>query len=116
MASDSSNARLLLVEDDLDNRDLTRELLECAGHTVVAAASGAEALACAQREKFQLVITDVGLPDVNGVELARQLRAIQPQIGVVLLSGYSIPSSTLPGAEMLEKPVEPETLERVVQK
>lgn len=112
----SGSASLLLVEDDLDNRDLTRELLEYAGHTVVATATGAEAFEALSRERFAVLITDVGLPDISGIDLAREVLARQPGIGVVLLTGYSLPSSTLPGAEVLEKPVEPELLERVVQK
>lgn len=113
---ESGSARLLLVEDDLDNRDLTRELLEYAGHSVVAAANGAEALAALAEGHFALLVTDVGLPDINGVDLAREIRARQPGIGVILLTGYTLPASTLPDTEVLEKPVEPETLERVVQK
>ncbi len=114
--TESGSARLLLVEDDLDNRDLTRELLEYAGHTVVATGSGAEALAAVGAGAFALVITDVGLPDISGVDLAREIRARQPDIGVVLLTGYTLPSTTLPDAEVLEKPVEPDVLERIVQK
>ena len=66
--------RLLLVEDHVDSAELLAELLESRGHTVRIAGTASDALACAAEEQFDLVVSDVGLPDASGYELMQQLR------------------------------------------
>lgn len=66
--------RLLLVEDHADSAELLAELLESRGHTVRIAATASDALARAAEERFDLVVSDVGLPDASGYELMQQLR------------------------------------------
>src|SRR5918996_3254396 len=66
----------VLVVDDLDDtRDLVTELLTRAGYTVLAAADGAEALAAIERALPDLVLSDVMMPNINGFELCRRLKA-----------------------------------------
>jgi CheY-like chemotaxis protein len=66
--------RLLLVEDHADSAELLAELLESRGHTVRIAGTASDALARAAEEPFDLVVSDVGLPDATGYELMQQLR------------------------------------------
>lgn len=66
--------RLLLVEDHTDSAELLAELLESRGHTVRIASTAFDALARAAEERFDLVLSDVGLPDASGYELMQQLR------------------------------------------
>lgn len=66
--------RLLLVEDHADSAEILAELLESKGHTVRIAGTASDALACAAAETFDLVVSDVGLPDGTGYELMQQLR------------------------------------------
>ena len=66
--------RLLIVEDHADSAELLAELLESRGHTVRIAGTASDALACAAEEPFDLVVSDVGLPDASGYELMQQLR------------------------------------------
>ncbi|MBM3270011.1 MAG: response regulator [Candidatus Sericytochromatia bacterium] len=68
-------ARILLVEDVEDNRDLARELLEEAGFEVVEAVNGLEALDLVKSEAFDMVLLDLSLPLVDGWETLRQMRA-----------------------------------------
>jgi two-component system cell cycle sensor histidine kinase/response regulator CckA len=85
-------ARILLAEDEEAVRILTTRLLERMGHRVVAAASGGEALdllAAAGEEGFDLLLTDVVMPGLSGPELADRVRAEQPGIRVLLMSGYA---------------------------
>jgi PAS domain S-box-containing protein len=66
---------VLLVDDDRDNLDLARYLLEGAGAHVTSAATAGEALAVLEGGKFSLVVSDIGLPDQDGLELMREIRA-----------------------------------------
>jgi signal transduction histidine kinase len=79
--------RLLLVEDNRDTLQIVSLLLEHHGYYVVAATTVASALAAAGNNRFDLVISDLGLPDGTGIELMRELRATYGLRGIVL-SGY----------------------------
>ena len=67
-------ARVLVVDDEPGIRTLLREDLRADGHEVVEAASGAEALACFAEQPVDLVLLDIGLPDMDGLEVLRTLR------------------------------------------
>lgn len=67
-------AHLLVVEDDPRLRSLLQEAFEAAGHRVTLAASGGEGLTAVLAEEPDLVVLDLGLPDVDGMEVARRLR------------------------------------------
>lgn len=71
-------AKLLLVDDDPVLLDLIARLLRRVGHTVVAANNAAEGLALAQTQPFEVIITDVMMPDTDGYEFTKQLRARLP--------------------------------------
>lgn len=112
--------RVLLVEDDRAVRAVTRQALELHGYEVSVAGDVAEGLARAREGRgFQLLVTDVGLPDGSGVELARQLREEFPALGVVVMSGYSEAFSKtgrLPeDARVLDKPFTAAELTRIVR-
>jgi CheY-like chemotaxis protein len=83
-------ARVLLVDDDLDVRDVYREALEEGNHQVVAVSDGNEAVARFKKGKFDLVITDLSMPGMSGFDLAREIHRLKPGIPVILLSGWSI--------------------------
>jgi hypothetical protein len=71
----SRKCRILVVEDHGDTRTSMQRMLQRDGHEVVVAASAREALEVAERENFDLVISDLGLPDMSGNELMAQLRS-----------------------------------------
>ncbi len=77
---------LLLVEDDAQLRRALALTLRARGHRVVEAASGQEALAAVARGRSDLVILDLGLPDIDGVDVIRAIRADDASIPVVVLS------------------------------
>jgi len=68
-------ATVLVVDDDPDARLLARTLLVYAGHAVVEAADGAEGIACARRERPDLILFDLSMPAMSGTEFARAVRA-----------------------------------------
>jgi CheY-like chemotaxis protein len=85
-----SRSRVLVVDDDPQVRALSDRILRDAGYDVVVAGDGQAALArAAEAGRIDLLLSDVVLPRMNGVALARQLRARWPDLRVLLMSGYS---------------------------
>lgn len=82
-------ARILLVDDDTDVRSVAATILEELGYDVTAAESGAAALELLKADDFDLLLTDVSMPLMNGVELARQAREIAPRMPALFASGYA---------------------------
>jgi CheY-like chemotaxis protein len=124
-ASTGRQHRLLLVEDNDDSRETTVELLRLEGHEVVSAGDGATALNLAREFEPDVVLLDIGLPGMSGVEVARRLRAQSSAVPrIVALSGYG-PRSGYCGAQAqagarqdfddyLTKPVTLEQLRRAL--
>lgn len=81
--------RILVIDDDAPTTDLLCEALERDGHTVHVAASGAVGRERAIAGDFDLILSDIGLPDINGFALARQLRAAGVDAPLLALSGYT---------------------------
>jgi len=79
--------RILVVDDEPMVRSVLARLLTMRGHTVVQAASGAEALTVLDRSEFDLVFTDQGMPEMNGRLLARKIRGRYSTLPIVLLTG-----------------------------
>lgn len=82
-------ARILLVDDDGDVRTVAASMLEELGCDVTAVESGAAALAALHGRTFDLPLTDIVMPAVNGVELARRVRELAPAMPVLFASGYA---------------------------
>lgn len=81
-------ARILLADDDRGSLDLVRRALELEGHGVVTAEDGSEALGLLQPGGFDLLVADVQMPGLDGIELARRAIGLFPAIRLVLMSGY----------------------------
>ncbi len=80
--------RVLVVDDEQVVRGLLERLLQRLGQTVVAVASGREALALLKDECFDLLLTDLGMPDLSGRQVALEARALHPSLPVVLTTGW----------------------------
>ncbi|HSN13925.1 MAG TPA: response regulator [Anaeromyxobacteraceae bacterium] len=111
--------RVLLVEDDDDNRDLMAEVLGTAGHEVLSAASGLEGLKTLSERSVDVVVTDVGMPGMNGLEMARAVKAMAPSVPVVIVTGWAEREdiAQAKGREVdavLVKPVDPDALAQAV--
>jgi DNA-binding response OmpR family regulator len=90
---------LLLVEDDERIGRLLSTALVANGHTVTWHRSGGDALTAASRTQFDLVLLDLGLPDVDGVSVCRELRALQPGTVLVILTARSDEMDVVVGLE-----------------
>lgn len=115
-------ARILVVDDELDVIELVGLAMERYGYTIVAAQSGEEALAKAQTERPDLVILDVNMPDINGYEVCRRLRAIPElaDIGIILFTARNTTEDKIRGLnagadDHVSKPVHPGELRARVQ-
>jgi CheY-like chemotaxis protein len=102
---------VLVVEDEPAVRDMTTQLLKRAGYEVVAVADGMEAIATVRDiGAMDVLVTDVVMPNLSGIELAEKMMDDYPAIGVVLLSGYTaetldLARVTARGATFVPKPV-----------
>jgi CheY-like chemotaxis protein len=118
--SPTESADILLVEDHADSAEIIRRMLQKAGYRVTHAADVATAKNLAQRCLFQLLISDLGLPDGNGLELMRELQTSQPLLGIAL-SGYGMERDVAAAkqagfAEHITKPVDWERLRHAVER
>lgn len=84
--------RILLVEDHVATASALAKMLLRHGFAVTPAATAPAAIAAAQAQPFDLVITDIGLPEKNGWELFRELRQVQPRLAGIALTGYGYPA------------------------
>ncbi len=82
-------ALILLIDDDEFYRRMMRRILEDARHQVIEAEDGEEGLGLYQAYKPALVITDMRMPEMNGIEVIRSIRAIDRQARVIAVSGAS---------------------------
>lgn len=83
-------SRVLVVDDEPALRMTLAANLELSGFEAVAAASGEEALALATAQPFDLVVTDIRMPGLSGIELFRRLRAASLSTPVVLMTGFAV--------------------------
>lgn len=79
--------RILLVDDDDLSRGTIHQMLERAGHRVTSTASGSEALALFRADRPDLVVTDLIMPDTDGLELIQELRKLDPSARILAISG-----------------------------
>jgi len=83
-------AKILLVDDDPDIRSLLKIMLTGQGHEVVEATDGTQALRQAEAEPFDLVLTDLIMPDKEGIETIMELRKKFPRIRIIAMSGGGV--------------------------
>jgi PAS domain S-box-containing protein len=94
---------VLLVEDDDAIRETTMEIIGLLGHTVYQASNAIDGLARLSADDIDILMTDIGLADMSGLELAKLARKQWPTIGVVFASGQGLPVD-FPNAIVLSKP------------
>lgn len=113
--------RILLAEDDNDMRRFLVRALEQAGYLVVAFDNGLAAYHRLREEPFELLLTDIVMPEMDGIELARRATELDPDIKVMFITGFAAvalnPDSNTPkDAKILSKPFHLKDLVHEVQK
>lgn len=117
-------ARLLLIDDDADVRAPLTAWLERHGHEVVEAGNGLEGLAQLERATFDVVVTDIIMPDMEGIETILRIRKGWPDLPVIAISGGGSgepsqalrPASRLGAHATLRKPFRPSALGELVDR
>lgn len=100
--------RILLAEDDASMRIYLQRALERSGYQVVAVDRGTAALPLLEPGAFDLLLTDIVMPEMDGIELAQRAAEIDPELRVMFITGFAAvalkPGRTPPDAKILSKP------------
>ena len=100
--------RILLAEDDTAMRTYLKRALEKAGYSVTDVASGTEALPLIQTEIYDLLLSDIVMPEMDGIELAQRCSDLSPSTKVMFITGFAAvalrANRETPQAKMLSKP------------
>ena len=116
MVSTPAGRSILIVEDNVDARDALCLLLELEGHLVAGAGEGHQALELVRAKDPDIALVDIGLPGIDGYEVARRVRALDGRRPVLIaLTGYGQPEDRRLASEagfddLLVKPVDPTAL------
>jgi two-component system response regulator HydG len=113
--------KALVIDDDRAILDACQQVLSRLGYEVALAATGGEGLSLAAQEFFDLVLLDLVMPDQNGVEVLKRLKAIQPQTQVIIITGHgsiaaAVETVKLGAFDFLPKPFTPDELRQVVKR
>jgi nitrogen regulation protein NR(I) len=117
----SHRPKVLLIEDDASAAAALRRVLVAEGHEVACEGRGDAGLARAQRDEFDVVITDFKLPGLNGLDLVRQLHGAKPRLPIILMTAHGTTETAIEATKQgaydyLLKPFEMEELIDLVEK
>ena len=112
-----TTARILVVDDDPGMLDTLGDVLTATGYETSMASSGRAAIAKAQANRFDLVVMDVQMPGLNGVQTLHALRALDPHVSVIMMTAYTrdelvVESQRTTGFDVLSKPLDLDRFER----
>ena len=111
--------RIILAEDDDSMRGFLERALERAGYDVTACANGKEAYERLRREPFTLLLTDIVMPLMDGIELARRASELDPDLKIMFITGFAavtLNNETPKDARVLSKPFHLKDLVREVDR
>lgn len=100
--------RILLAEDDESMRTYLARALERSGYDVVSVGTGMEALPHIESDRFDLLLTDIVMPEMDGIELAQHAAAVAPDMRIMFITGFAAVTlkagKAVPQAKVLSKP------------
>jgi len=86
---DKLKARILIVDDEADLRTLLHHILTAQGYQITDAADGEEAIELIKRQKFDIALLDIQMPNINGIQVLKYIKEHSPQTKAVMLTGYA---------------------------
>lgn len=112
-------ARLLIADDDVDLGDFLKDELTQHGYSVTTVRNGADAIIAATEQSFDLVILDMLMPGLNGIQAIKVLRKIVPNLPILGLTGYVghgyMSQTSVLGVSCLSKPIDMTTLIKEIE-
>ncbi|MFN0120648.1 MAG: sigma-54-dependent transcriptional regulator [Blastocatellia bacterium] len=117
----SRKANILVIDDDPAMLELARFQLNLAGYDVSTAEGGTTGLKLAENNPFDLVLTDLHMPDIDGIEIVNRLKELKPELEIILISGLGTMSDAIEATRagafwFLEKPLDFKRLQALMEK
>lgn len=114
-----AHERILVADDENDVRDLCQRALRRAGYDVIGAANGSQAIEVARTQPFDLLLTDIKMPVMSGLDAFRSIRVFKPELAAVVMTGYGTLESAIEAlrlgvSEFVLKPFRPDDLTQAV--
>jgi DNA-binding response OmpR family regulator len=121
MAAESSKPKVLVIDDDRTLAETLAQILRMHGFTPVALYSGEEALELAERFRPDVVLSDIRMHQLDGIETAKRIRKLHPEVRVILFTASAISFATRNliaelGFEFLQRPLHPEDVLKALGK
>ena len=112
--------KILVVDDEAIVRESIRDWLEDAGYQVATAESGEEALALVKEQDFGVMVLDLRLPGMSGIDVLKKVKQLKPQIKSIIITAYpsvlsAVEVMKLGAIDYLIKPVAPDDLEKLIK-
>ena len=112
---------ILLVDDEEDVRDVMRVSLEDLGYEVICANDGEEAVECFKTHSPPIVLTDIRMPNMDGIELLEKIKQIDPETEVIMITGhgdmnFAVKSFRFDATDFITKPIAMDALERALKR
>jgi two-component system response regulator (stage 0 sporulation protein F) len=113
--------KILIIDDEADLRDLMKEVLEEEGYQVFCAANGADGIQLNEAMNPDVILLDLRMPEMDGIETLRNIRKTDGTVNVVILTGYGCPDTIRDAADLnvseyLSKPFENRELSSIIGK
>jgi two-component system, response regulator, stage 0 sporulation protein F len=113
--------RILVVDDEENAREALSKILAHDGYEVSSAANGVEALNFLRSKSVELIITDINMPEMNGISFLRELNRKHPDSNVIMLTAYGevesyLEAMNLGAFEYINKPIKYDELKKVINK
>ena len=121
MAAESDGSTVLVVDDDKILADTLADILRKHGYRPIALYSGEEALELAQRFRPDVILSDIRMSRLDGIEAATRIRALHPDCRVILFTAHPVSAAMRQmihrlGFELLQRPLRPEDVLRALQR
>jgi len=121
MSIEKKEIKILLVDDDDGVRSSFTALLTRRGYDIDPKSSGVEALNSLKKTSYDILLTDLKMPNMNGLDLLKEARKIDSELGVIIMTGYGeiasyLEAMDLGAVEYLNKPVKTSDLEVIIKK
>ncbi|MFZ2447709.1 MAG: response regulator [Syntrophobacteraceae bacterium] len=113
--------KILVIDDEKPTLDMFRLLLNAHGYTVLTAENGREGLDVFEREKPPLIITDIKMPGMDGIEVLRRIKQSDPKTEVIVITGHgdmdlAIKALNLDATDFINKPIQRQYLEQALKR